>query len=522
MKPSYAAFFVPLLFAAFSSLQAQKSEDQFWYHQSVEVDKKAAGIGSVQAYELVSSRQPKTVIVAVIDGGTDTTHEDLKPVLWVNEDEIPGNGIDDDANGFIDDRHGWNFLGGDSGNVDLAQYEFVRVMRDYGSLVKMGRATAKQKAEYNRAKSEYDREWADAKEQKEGLDRFMEIYNIADSLATNDLGEKYTNAQLKKWKTYDERTKASKKFLSAIRSENFNEKELLEYVERNKNKVDFQLNTEFDPRRIIGDREHEWSDSIYGNNDIMGPRPDHGTHVSGIIGAVRGNGKGGDGVAANVRIMTLRAVPDGDEYDKDVANAILYAVRNGAQVINMSFGKYYSSNPEFVERAIRIAEAKGVIMVHAAGNDAKSIDQAEHYPVFPDPRESPFWIEVGAHTTALNKNYPAPFSNYGLSSVDFFAPGYDIYAPVPGGNTYDFNSGTSMAAPVVSGAVAFLLSYFPELKPSEVKALLSESANDYSKLKVLKPHEGEGKPEKVRFDTLSPGGKSINLERATRSALGQP
>lgn len=506
---------------AFTALTAQKSEDRFWYHQSVEVDKKSAGIASQQAYNLVSSRQPRTVVVAVIDAGIDTAHEDLKPVLWVNEDEIPNNGIDDDGNGFVDDRHGWNFLGGDSGSVDVAHYEFVRIVRDYGQLVKLGTATKDQKALYNRAKKEYDQTKSEAQEHKKDVDSYVEFYLFADSLATLDLGENYSNKQLKKWKAKDDRAKVSKQFLLSVRTDDFVEKELFEYKERQDKKLLYQLNSEFDPRAVVGDRESDWSDSIYGNNDIMGPQPDHGTHVSGIIGALRGNDKGGDGVASNVRIMTIRAVPDGDEYDKDVANAILYAVRNGAQVINMSFGKYYSSNPEFVERAIRIAESKGVIMVHAAGNDAKNIDNAEHYPIYPDPKESPYWIEVGAHTTSLNKNYPAPFSNYGLTSVDFFAPGYDIYAPVPGGNTYDFNSGTSMAAPVVTGAVAFLLSYFPELSPKEIKALLSETSNDYSKLKVLKPLEGDGKPEKVRFDTLSPGGKSINLERATQRALGQ-
>ncbi|MBI1316243.1 S8 family serine peptidase [bacterium] len=509
------------IFMTLENLSAQKSEDRFWYHQSVAENKKAAGIASEQAYRFVANRTPKTVIVAVIDGGIDTTHEDLKPILWVNEDEIPGNGLDDDNNGFVDDIHGWNFLGGDSGSVDVAQYELVRIVRDYGALVKLGQASPEQKTVYTRAKKEFEEMKEEATGEFEGVNRFATIYRIADSLAMVDLGEGYTRAQLKKWKTTDERTKASKNFLLNVVREDFNKKEMFEYIERVQNKVEYQLNTEFDPRTMVGDRERDWSDSIYGNNDVMGPRPDHGTHVSGIVGALRGNDKGGDGIASNVRIMTLRAVPDGDEYDKDVANAILYAARNGAQVINMSFGKYYSMDSEMVARAIRIAESKGVIMVHAAGNDAKNIDFAEHYPVYPEPRESPYWIEVGAHTTSLNKNYPAPFSNYGLQSVDFFAPGYDIYAPVPGGNTYDFYSGTSMAAPVVTGAVAFLLSYFPELKPSEIKALLSETSNDYSKLKVLEPHEGEGKPKKVRFDTLSPGGKSINLERAAQSALGR-
>jgi len=510
-----------IAFTTWNTASAQKTEDRFWYHQSVEENKKAAGIASEQAYRWVSNRPSKTVIVAVIDGGIDTTHEDLKPILWVNQGEIPGNGIDDDNNGFVDDIHGWNFLGGDSASVEWAQMELVRIVRDYSDLVALGKATPEQKSLYNKAKKEYNELQKEASETLEEVEQFAMIYRIADSLATADLGVNYTDAQLKKWKTYDERTKASKSFLKSMRSGGFEKSELDAFLEESRIRVELQLNTEFNPRTIIGDRERDWNDSIYGNNDIMGPRPDHGTHVSGIVGALRGNDKGGDGVASNVRIMTLRAVPDGDEYDKDVANAILYAARNGAQVINMSFGKYYSMDSEMVARAIRIAESKGVIMVHAAGNDAKNIDGADHYPVYPEKRESPFWIEVGAHTSALDKNYPAPFSNYGLSTVDFFAPGYDIYAPVPGGNTYDFNSGTSMAAPVVTGAVAFLLSYFPELKPSEIKALLSETANDYSKLKVLEPHEGEGKPKKVRFDTLSPGGKSLNLERATQRALGQ-
>jgi len=115
----------------------------------------------------------------------------------------------------------------------------------------------------------------------------------------------------------------------------------------------------------------------------MGPDKEeilHGTHVAGIVAQVRNNNIGGDGIANNVEILTVRAVPDGDEYDKDIALGIRYAVDNGAKVINGSFGKSFSPHKQWVFDAIKYAEKKDVLIVHAAGNDAKDIDVENNYP----------------------------------------------------------------------------------------------------------------------------------------------
>lgn len=522
MKSSFIAF-LALFIGVSHILSAQEKPAEDWYLQSLENDKYTAGIAAIKAYELVKRKKAKPVIVAVLDSGIDTTHEDLKANLWVNEDEIPNNGIDDDHNGFVDDVHGWNFLGGDTGNINLANYEFVRIYRALnakrfeGEKLRMDEITLMEKAN-----DEIKAHRADAESSLEMANKYKEVLEKSEQYLTELLGEGFTEDDIKDYRTQNKtelQNMVAYMFLSNIGE---NGSGIDDWITQSKNELDFQLNTDFDPRGIVGDDPNDWNDSIYGNNDIMAANPSHGTHVSGIIGAVRNNKKGMDGIAPNVQIMMVRCVPDGDEYDKDVANAILYAVRNGAQVINMSFGKYYAMHSEWVQHAIAVAEKKGVILVHAAGNDGLNIDNAEHYPVNKNTN-SRLWIDVGAHkNTTAKKGFVAEFSNYGPNTVDIFAPGYDIYATVPGGDEYDYNSGTSMAAPVVTGALAFLMSYFPDVPASDLKEIITENANDYAKLKVLKPTENdEQKPEKVRFVELCVGGKALNLAEATAFLLAQ-
>lgn len=512
-----------VLFAAIlSPAVAQEKPNKDWHLLSQKDDKYTAGIGAKQAFELVANREPKPVIVAILDSGIDTTHEDLKANLWVNTDEIPGNGIDDDNNGFIDDIHGWNFLGGDTGNVVYANLEMVRINRALnakrwnGEKLTMEEVTLfeKTKEEINKKKKEADASLAQA---KQILELFMNAHSVMGVALNNG---NYTKSDLSAYTPKTDEEARSRGFLLYLSSMNVTAKDIKEWKEQAEKTVNYNLNADYDPRAIVGDDLTNWNDSIYGNNDIMATDPSHGTHVAGIVGAVRDNNIGVDGIAPNnVQLMVVRCVPDGDEYDKDVANAILYAVRNGAQIINMSFGKYYATNSDWVKRAIEVAEKKGVILVHAAGNDAISIDNTEHYPVNKNAK-SPYWFEIGAHkNTTSKKGYIAPFSNYGPFTVDLFAPGYDIYSTMPGGNEYDYNSGTSMAAPVVTGALAFLMSYFPEVPSSEWKNLLTTNANDFAKLKVYKPLDGGDKPQKVKFVDLCVGGKSLNLEMVTKALL---
>jgi len=230
---------------------------------------------------------------------------------------------------------------------------------------------------------------------------------------------------------------------------------------------------------IVGDNVNDINDRFYGNNDVMGQFGFHGTHVSGIIGALRKNGVGMDGVADNVKVMLVKAVPDGDERDKDVALAIRYAVDNGARIINMSFGKSFSPHKDWVDDAIRYADSKGVLLVHAAGNDGNNNDSTDNFPNpdFADNTHPSNFITVGASSNGKTGPKIAGFSNYGKKSVDLFAPGVQIYSTVPGGNKYGSASGTSMAAPVVAGVAALVLSYYPELTAKQLKEVLEKSAS---------------------------------------------
>lgn len=520
MKNSVLA--ISLLALSGSTLHAQEKPNKAWHLMSVLDNKNTAGIAANQAYQLVGSKEAKPVVVAILDSGIDTLHEDLVANLWVNEDEIPNNGIDDDNNGFIDDVHGWNFLGGDTSTVLYENMELVRMYRDLEAKRWKGEDfTPEEKTLYDKTKADYLKRKKEAEAEHKQVKEFLDAYATAHGVVANMVGKAdYTIDDVARLKPENERQQRSVGLLLYMNSVDLTPEGLKEYYKHAEVKLKYHLNTEYNGRIAIGDDPNSWNDSIYGNNDIMGGDPSHGTHVAGIVGAIRNNNVGSDGIAPNVKIMVVRCVPDGDEYDKDVANAILYAVRNGSQVINMSFGKYYSPHSDWVTNAIKVAEAKGVIVVHAAGNDAKNNDSTEHYPVYKTGANSPLYFEIGAHkNTTKKKGYVAPFSNYGPQTVDLFAPGFDIYAPVPGGDKYDYNSGTSMAAPVVTGAIAFLLSYFPDVPPAQIKQVLTQNGNAYAKLQVYKPLDGQGKPEKVRFDALCIEGKTLNLEKATEALL---
>jgi subtilisin family serine protease len=251
----------------------------------------------------------------------------------------------------------------------------------------------------------------------------------------------------------------------------------------------------------------------------MANTPFHGTHVSGIIGAVRGNGKGIDGIADNVRIMTIRAVPDGDEHDKDVALAIRYAVDNGAKVINMSFGKYFSPQKQWVDDAVKYAESKGVLLVAAAGNEAFLVDTMPHYPapILNEGRKVNNWIMVGASGDPSNGGLIANFSNFGKKDVDVFSPGVNIYSTIPGGNTYGNASGTSMASPVTAGVAALLMSYYPNLTAAQVKTVIEKSAVPVN-AKVKQPNKGGEDDSEVSFSELSRTGGILNAFEAVKLA----
>ena len=490
-----------------------------------------SGISMDRAYEFVHSKKLKsnTVIVAVIDSGVDTLHEDLKGILWTNPGEIPGNGIDDDHNGYVDDVHGWNFLGGKDGrNVKEDSYEGARVYHSLktkyeGKQIDSTKMSEEQKDEY--------RMFLDAKQKTVGEVDTEELFFIKKILPDLKKGDSIIAADLKKEEfngtdldpyipTDINAKKARGLYLNICKANSNNDitnKQILEDIE---GKIRKGESAEVAPPNYRGeitkDNENDINDRFYGNGDVMAGTPFHGTHVSGIIAAQRDNGKGIDGIADNVRIMMIRAVPDGDEHDKDIALAIRYAVDNGAKVVNMSFGKSFSPGKKWVDEAVKYAESKGVLLVHAAGNDAADVDTVANFPnktLRALHTTASNWITVGASGDPKEGGYTAVFSNFGKEEVDVFAPGVKIYSSIPGGNTYGNAQGTSMAAPVVAGTAAFLLSYFPKLTPQQLITILEKSAQSPGE-KVNKP----GTDIKVDLKDICKSGGIINAYEAAKMA----
>ncbi|HRP32630.1 MAG TPA: S8 family peptidase [Agriterribacter sp.] len=495
------------------------------------------GIDVEKTYnDLLKGRKSVPVIVAVIDSGIDTTHEDLKPVLWRNPGEIPGNGIDDDKNGYVDDVYGWNFLGGKDGrNVNKDSYEAARVYyklkKKFGdNIPDEANATGEALEEiemYKKVKNLIEGDAREASLNVMFLKNIVEKMPWADSVLQSSLKMKeYKGDDLQRFKPASSVESQAKSTLMALflgfqASEMTNTRLIKmtdEFYTGEKSKADAVQTEPKDYRgEIVQDNYDDINDRYYGNNDVMAGTPMHGTHVSGIIAAARNNQLGIDGIADNVRIMTVRAVPDGDEHDKDIANAIRYAVDNGAKVINMSFGKSVSPQKRWVDDAVKYAASKGVLLVHAAGNDAKDIDVNDNFPnpIFAGDTlaRANNWITVGASGDPAAGGIVGSFSNYGQKEVDVFAPGVKIYSTLPGGNQYGNLQGTSMASPVVAGEAALLMSYFPELTALQIKSVIEKSVVTPDIL-AQKP----GTSDEVSVKELCTSGGIVNVYQAVKLA----
>jgi subtilisin family serine protease len=511
---------------------AQKNDVPRGWHLLDLKDSGYYGISIQKAYDFVKSKNIKStpVIVAVIDSGVDTTHEDLRSVLWKNPKEIPGNGIDDDKNGYVDDVYGWNFLGGRDGrNVEKDSYEAARLYHQLklkwaNKDVDVSTLSDADKKEYDiylRTKKEIVGE-VDL-EEVAFLKQMLPALKKGDSVIVKELGkEQFNGNDLKEYHPTDfNATRAKGLYMNVCKANDNYEITNLQILEDIEGEISKGESVETPPQRyrddVVKDNYNDFNDRFYGNPNVMVSKNAalHGTHVSGIIGAVRGNGVGMDGVADNVRIMTVRAVPDGDEHDKDIALAIRYAADNGAKVINMSFGKGFSPEKKWVDEAIKYAESKGVLLVHAAGNSHQNLDTTWNYPtpVLENNFRAPNWITVGASGDPKAGGLTAGFSNYGKKEVDVFAPGVRIYSTVPGGNTYQNLQGTSMASPVVAGLAAFILSYYPNLSATQVKYVIEKSSQKPS-VKAKDP----GTKQDVDFGDLSRSGGIINAYEAIKLA----
>lgn len=491
-----------------------------WYN------KKLPGMNTDAAYKLVKGKTPKKVVVAVIDSGIDTEHPDLRGQIWVNPKEIPGNGIDDDGNGYIDDIHGWNFLGHSNG--DHLNKTTLEVTRIYATLKPQFENLSEDEVQnhaeavlYKLVKKEFEKKEKGAKMGMAQMKVYKGYFDSMDEVIGNELGKKkFTEKDLKNWSPADPEHETLRQLAMArIKDPNIAEqiKGGYDYYE-NSLKYHYNLDLVNQRKEIIGDDANDFSDKYYGNNNVKGPDALHGTHVGGIIGAVRGNKIGGDGVAAPVELMSLRAVPDGDEFDKDIAMAIRYAVDNGAKVINMSFGKAFSPHQKEVYDAMKYAEENDVLLVHAAGNDSKDIDSEPNFPAVKyDFQKEPnkLLLTIGASTRYASKGeLAAAFSNYGKEGVDIFAPGFEIFNTVPEGK-YKTLQGTSMAAPMVAGVAAFLKAYFPHLTMLQIKDIILESGKSYAGTMQTKP----GTEKKVDFATLCVTGKVVDLVAAVKLAM---
>jgi cell wall-associated protease len=558
-----AAFF-PLLVQGQNKEKAKPKPN--WQNLDLQRDG-VMGISTERAYDLLKNKKGTPVIVAVIDGGIDEEHEDLKSVMWKNQTEIAGNNKDDDKNGFIDDVYGWNFIGA-KGNVNVRydNLEVVRLVRKlndrYASVLNTTPLSEVERKEFNQYKRMVTDYMGRLDIARRGYQNLSVIKKTTEDIVRKINKPKPELKHFDNFKTDDE---IESKVLKVIKSGMKKDGDYSKFKEEIDkaytyyySQVNYHLNIDFDPRDSVGDNYANSFERTYGNPDISGPDAEHGTHVAGIIAAVRNNGKGIDGIANNVKIMGVRAVPDGDERDKDVANAIRYAVDNGAKVINMSFGKGYAWDKAVVDSAVKYAASKDVLLVHAAGNDSKNTDVEVNYPnrIFGDitPQErraidlqsSPSqqqqgmggfgrpsmlpkevqdttrfslpraqnWIEVGASGWENDESLVADFSNHGKRSVDVFAPGVQVNSTVPG-SKYEPNNGTSMASPVVAGLAALIRSYFPTLTAVQVKDIIMRSVTkvDYK----VKISEG-GDSKKVRLEDISISGGVVNAYNAIQLA----
>ncbi|MGY4386319.1 cell wall-associated protease [Pedobacter sp. UYP24] len=534
------------------------------------------GISTEKAYnEILKNRKPKqNIIVAVIDGGVDINHEDLKDILWTNTKEIAGNGIDDDGNGYVDDVHGWNFIGSKGTNLEYDNLELVRIIRKYKPLYQSSLPStvmdSTQREEFNlfnKARREFGIKYNEADENFRYLSL---ITHVIDSVAKVTNKSVPSSEDLDKYIADSEEEEQVKKVIrSGIKESGSVDKYVKDMKEAYKQydvMLRYNLNLEYDTRQqLVGDNYADVNERRYGNNDVKGPNADHGSHVSGIIGAKRDNGIGINGISNSVSIMAVRVVPEGDERDKDVANGIRYAVDNGARVINMSFGKGFKWDKKAVDDAVRYAELKGALLVHAAGNDSENNDFSDNYPnkyydtpealayqklkkrkmamlpvikmdqpdvsmnrgrrypslpnikkIEPDTTRFGFaqasnWIEVGASAYANDANLKASFSNYGKHTVDVFAPGFMIKSTVPDSKYEEFD-GTSMASPVVAGLAAMILSYHPEFSPSDVRDIIMKSVVKVQQ-KVRYRNE-KGETLRVPLSDLCVSGGIVNAYQA--------
>ncbi len=521
------------------------STPENWFNLDPALDE-VQGVSSDKVYtDIGEPTISEDIVVAVIDSGVDVNHEDLQGKIWINEDEIADNGIDDDNNGYIDDVFGWNFIGGSDGMAKIVQdgssknslvleqgdmskqinADSLEVTREYARLLKLKEELStigyylfpEERELLKKVEAEVVEKKTSALKNLNFYKNTLNQFNIHSKVLISAGVDIDDYDSIDEFTPTDTETAIAKDKILEFLNRGLDSDTISEEIAYYDIHANYYYNEKSDVRaKIVGDDQSDPTQRYYGNNNVIGPDAFHGTHVAGIIAADRENSLGIKGVAKKVKIMALRAVPNGDERDKDIANSIRYAVDNGAQVINMSFGKSYSPNKSVVDEAVKYAEEKGVLLIHAAGNSYENNDYAANFPnriISKTGEEVNNWLEIGASSFKLGSSFAAGFSNYGKKSVDIFAPGVNIFSTVPG-NDYSNASGTSMATPATAGVAALVLSFNPELDAKELKDIIISTTNRYSGLKVFKARVGE-----VLFSDLSIHGGTPNAYNAVKAAL---
>lgn len=499
-----------------------------WFNLDYKTDG-VMGISTEKTYKtLLKGKKSIPVIVGVLDGGVDIHHEDLKDVVWINTKDSLSNGVDNDGNGYINDKYGWNFIGNADGkNVQFDNLELTRMLKtldqkfaNITAASELNEVSRKAFDNYRKMTAEYKNKLEEAKMGQFSYDALKR--NI--DAVVREIGKKPEDITQEDIDNFTATSSTQRIALGYAKDEIQNGgfakffDDITEGAKYFNNQVDYHLNKTYNSRPIVGDDYEDASERYYGNADVKGPDALHGSHVAGIIGAKRNNNIGINGVADNVKILTVRLVPDGDERDKDVANAIRYATDNGAKVINMSFGKGYAYNKQTVDDAVKYAESKDVLMIHAAGNDSEDNDIEPNFPMkyYTDAKGDTTgvanaWITVGATGLRLDNELLADFSNYGKKTVDVFAPGVHINSTIPD-SKYKEEQGTSMAAPVVAGLAAMIRSYYPTLSAVETKRIIMESVEKPDQLVQVKV--GEDATKTVRLSDISVTGGIVNAYNA--------
>ncbi len=484
------------------------------------------GISLDKAYtSFLKDKKGEDVIVAVIDTEVDINHEDLKEQIWINSKEIPNNSLDDDNNGYIDDIHGWNFLGNQKGeNVIHTSYEFVRLIKKFKPLFEnksINDINTNEKEDfetYKKALEAFEETKKSNQNYLERLNRFLKEHNKAKEVLNPYFSfDSISKKQLLEFKTKDTILEKHLKTLISHKDRGITEKLLLNSITEIEGLVNSSTSLNYQERKIIGDNPEDITDTAYGNNNVSGnlDKLYHGTLVSGVIVATRNNNIGIDGILNEAKIMSLCVSANGGELDKDIALAIRYAVDNGAKIINMSSGKHFSMNRDWVNQAIKYAAKKDVLFITSAGNDKLNLDENHnnYYPndIDGDQEISDNFMMIGASSYTLDKRLRLYLTNYGKKNVDLFAPGYKVYTTLPN-NKYRYSPGTSIATALVSGIAALIRSHYPNLKASEVKEILMSSGISYN-IDVEMFLE-DGSKKMIPFSQLSKSGKIVNAYNA--------